>query len=424
MTSSHAGIACTTCRAFAGWSTYQEQLSGVAPPITQTSHGDITAITAVHDRNFAHRLGGVRFVQRGSVDEVIHLAAGMAEKCAASRIPVSGQKTLVICPSGVPQSAESRAAILEEHILSVLSRDDGAIFGPDMACGNDVLDLLATRPVVGAHVTGLSESRYGLDINARAFTARGCVHALDSHVRLRASPYPRTAVVQGFGAVGAPVARSLANRGIVVRAVSNAHGALVCERGLDVERLFALWLEHGDDCFGAYLNLRGAHASFEKSPEALFEVDAELFVPAARTTVLARVEELAASSPENPDVRSVERFLDHSECTIVLEAANHPLTAAAEEYLERWGVTILPDVLVNVGGMIGSYAEWRYRELLQAGTLSLDELADRCDVHTKRVIEDNIRTLAASGTSARCSVASILLQNRAMMAMRPVDLLT
>ena len=286
---SHAVIACTACRAFAGWSTYREQLYGVTPTITQTSHGDITAITAVHDQNFTHRLGGVRFVQRGSVDEVIHLAAGMAEKCAASRVPVSGQKTLVICPSGVPQSAELRAAILEEHLLSVLSQDDGGIFGPDMACGNDVLDLLATRPVVGAHVTGLSESRYGLGINARAFTARGCVHALDSHVRLRASTYPRTAVVQGFGAVGAPVARSLANRGIIVRAVSNTHGALVCERGLDLERLFALWLEQGDNCFGAYLNLRGAHTSFEKSPEALFEVDAELFVPAARTTVLARV---------------------------------------------------------------------------------------------------------------------------------------
>jgi hypothetical protein len=58
------------------------------------------------------------------------------------------------------------------------------------------------------------------------------------------------------------------------------------------------------------------------------------------------------------------------------------------------------------------------------GTLSLDELADRCHVHAKRVIEDNIRTLAATGTSARCSVSSILLQNRAMMETRPVDLLT
>jgi glutamate dehydrogenase/leucine dehydrogenase len=140
--------------------------------------------------------------------------------------------------------------------------------------------------------------------------------------------------------------------------------------------------------------------------------------------VLARVEELGECRRENADVRSVERFLDRSECTFVLEAANHPLTAAAEDYLESWGVTILPDVLVNVGGMIGCYAEWRFRELVRAGTLSLDELADRCHVHMKRVIEDNIRTLAATGTSARCSVSSILLENRAMMETRPVDLLT
>ena len=56
----------------------------MTPTLTQTQHGDITAITAVHDQNFTHRLGGVRFVQRGSVDEVIRLAAGMAEKCRGS----------------------------------------------------------------------------------------------------------------------------------------------------------------------------------------------------------------------------------------------------------------------------------------------------------------------------------------------------
>jgi glutamate dehydrogenase/leucine dehydrogenase len=339
----------------------------------------------------------------------------MAEKCAASRVPVSGQKTLVICPSGVPRSAEARAAILEEHILSVLSQDDGGIFGPDMACGNDVLDLLATRPVVGAHVTGLSGARYGLDINARAFTARGCVHALDTYVRLRATPYPRTAVVQGFGAVGAPIARSLANRGIVVRAVSNRHGALVSERGLDVERLFALWVEQGDDCFGAYLSVCAAHTSFEKNPESLFDVDAELFVPAARTTVLARVEELGECRLENADVRSVERFLDRTECTIVLEAANHPLTVAAEEYLQSWGVAVLPDVLVNIGGMVGCYAEWRHRELVRAGTLSLADLAEWCHAYTAQVVEDNIRRLSSTSEFTRSAVATIVMQNRAAM---------
>jgi glutamate dehydrogenase/leucine dehydrogenase len=234
--------------------------------------------------------------------------------------------------------------------------------------------------------------------------------------------YPRTAVVQGFGAVGAPVARSLANRGVVVRAVSNKHGALVSERGLDVERLFALWLERGDDCLGAYLNLPGADASFDKSPEALFEVDAELFVPAARTTVLARVEELGGCRSENADVRSVERFLDRTECTIVLEAANHPLTAAAEEYLQSWGVTVLPDVLVNVGGMIGCYAEWRYRELVHEGMFSLSTLADRCHAYTAQVVEENVKRISDAHESVRCSVATIVMQNRAAMIESADDL--
>jgi glutamate dehydrogenase (NAD(P)+) len=249
------------------------------------------------------------------------------------------------------------------------------------------------------------------------------VHALDAFVKRHGSAYPRTAAIQGFGAVGAPLARSLANRGVLVRAVSNRHGALMSAHGLDVDRLFSLWLEHGDDCIRAYLDVSGAHASLDRSPEALFDVDAELFVPAARTTVLARGEELERCRAENTDVRSVERFLDRSECTLVLEAANHPLTTAAEEYLESWGVTILPDVLVNIGGMVGCYAEWRYREQLRAGTLSIAELADRCHEHTKRVVDENVSKLVAGGSPARCSVTSILLRNRAMMEAEPVDLL-
>jgi hypothetical protein len=76
----------------------------------------------------------------------------------------------------------------------------------------------------------------------------------------------------------------------------------VSERGLDFERLYALSLEQGDECFRAYLASRGAYTSFEKNPEALFDVDAELFVPAARTTVFASVEELGQCRQENADV--------------------------------------------------------------------------------------------------------------------------
>jgi glutamate dehydrogenase/leucine dehydrogenase len=236
-----------------------------------------------------------------------------------------------------------------------------------MGCGTDVLDLLASDRVVGAHVTGLSEARCGLHINRRAFTARGVVHALDCFARLRGT-HPRSATVQGFGMVGAPIALGLANRAIAVRAVSNQTGALISADGVDVPRLYALWRDVGDDCLTAYATGGESDSTFESDPDALFDVRADVFVPSARTTVLALTVEIAACRGENPAVRSAEQFVERTACKLVLEAANHPLTMAADEFLERRGVVILPDVLVNTGGMVGCYAEWRYRELVRAGS--------------------------------------------------------
>jgi glutamate dehydrogenase/leucine dehydrogenase len=385
----------------------------VTAAIIRSDHGEIVAMTAIETQTFPHRLGGVRFVERGSVDEVQHLAAGMAEKCAASRVPLGGQKTLIVCPRGVPELAATRAEILSEHIHRVLAEDGGGIFGPDMACGTEVLDLLATEPVVRDHITGLSERCFGLDINRNGFTAHGVVHAFDCFSRLRGTTL-RSATVQGFGMVGAPIARDLTERGIAVRAVSNRTGALINAEGLDVVRLFALWRETGDDCLTAYAGDVQCDATFEPDPDALFDVHADIFVPAARTTVLALASELAACRPENGCVRSVEQFALGTGCKLVLEAANHPLTTAAEEFLERRGVAILPDVLVNIGGMVGCYAEWRNRRG-RASSVSLAELSDRCHRFTQRSVEENVRALLTGDSSSRCAATSIVRMNRAAM---------
>src|SRR5687768_3317494 len=210
----------------------------------ETRHGTRTVLTAVHGGAFAQRLGGVRFVERGSEEELRHLAAGMADKCAAARVPLDGQKTLAICPDGVPAAAPEKAALLADHIGRVSGTDGRGIFGPDMACGNEVLDLLVNDPIVGARVTGLSEAHFGLDINRHAFTARGVVHALDC-ITSDGVASVGSATVQGFGMVGAPIALALWHRGIVVRAVSNVIGTLINNVGIDVPRLFTLWRELG-----------------------------------------------------------------------------------------------------------------------------------------------------------------------------------
>jgi len=157
--------------------------------------------------------------------------------------------------------------------------------------------------------------------------------------------------------VGAPIALGLANRAIAVLAVSNRTGARISGDGVDVPRLYAVWRDVGDDCLTSYATGGESDATFESDPDTLFDVHAYVFVPSARTTVLALTAEIAVCRGENPAVRSAEQFVERTGCQLVLEAANHPLTMAADEYLERRGVVILPDVLVNIGGMVGCYAE-------------------------------------------------------------------
>jgi len=97
----------------------------------------------------------------------------------------------------------------------------------------------------------------------------------------------------------------------------------------------------------------------------------------------------------------------------VLQAANHPLTPAAEEYLEARGVALLPDILVNIGGMVGCYAEWQYRQLSGDHAHTLEELAARCHAYTARVVEDNVRSLMARRDGTRAACAEIVRANRA-----------
>lgn len=84
--------------------------------LIMTYHGNITARTAIHTTNLPKRLGGVRFVPRGSIEEVAHLAIGMSEKAAAAEVPIDGLKCLIECLDGVPTAVSDRAALVAAHL--------------------------------------------------------------------------------------------------------------------------------------------------------------------------------------------------------------------------------------------------------------------------------------------------------------------
>jgi glutamate dehydrogenase (NAD(P)+) len=138
--------------------------------------------------------------------------------------------------------------------------------------------------------------------------------------------------IQGFGNVGSWTARILHKMGCRVVAVSDVQGCAYDADGIDVPRL----LKH----YAEAQTVHGFGGCDRIEPSELLTVDCDILIPAAIGGVI--------------DAEVAERI----KAPVVVEAANHPVTPAGDLVLERRGVIVLPDLLVNAGGVIVSYFEW------------------------------------------------------------------
>src|SRR5215217_6065491 len=151
---------------------------------------------------------------------------------------------------------------------------------------------------------------------------------------LGVQPADCSVVLQGFGNVGSWAARIIAQLGATVIAVSDAHGAVHAEDGLDPE---ALAQHVGAGGKVAEFDGEGAGAI---TPEELLALACEVFIPAALGGMIH-----AANA-------------DRLNARIVVEGANSPTTPQADEILAGNGVHVVPDVMANAGGVVVSYFEW------------------------------------------------------------------
>jgi glutamate dehydrogenase (NAD(P)+) len=336
----------------------------------------------------------------------------MTEKCMAAMIPADGQKTVIVVGPVDAVSEEERAAILIEHVRIVRDLDPGIIVGPDMNNPEAVQDRAAQAEGLLDHFTGLTEPSRGLSIDTNGYTAHGLVAAVRACID-DASLVNQRVSVQGFGAVGAHTARLLAELGAKVVAVNNKDVLLTNPDGLDVPALFANRLNHGDEGLKRYAD-EANHAQISEIPDEIFRVPTEIFVPASRTDVLAMPNELAyVRKTENPDVRDVADFFHATGVRLVVEGANHPISPDAERWLESMGVRILPDFIVNCGGLIGCWVEWEARhrdglkpivDLHRVGRDALDRI--------RETVAANVKELLSTNMSARNAAEQIVRRNR------------
>jgi glutamate dehydrogenase (NAD(P)+) len=334
--------------------------------------------------------GGLRFSPTVTLDEVRALAMWMTWKCALLDMPYGGAKGGVrIDPAEFSRGELERVTRRYTSELAHVLGPDTDIPAPDvgtdeqtMAWVMDTYSVNAGRTVLGV-VTGKPVALGGSRGRTEA-TSRGVVHvALAALASRGVAALGATAAVQGYGKVGRPAARLLAEAGVRVVAVSDVDGAVHREAGLDLPAL-----ERHVERTGT---VRGFAGADELDPPAeLLTLDVDLLLPCAHEGVIT--EENAG------DVAA----------RIIVEGANGPTTGAADRILRDRDRLVVPDILANAGGVVVSYFEWVQAN--QAYWWTADEvdarLAQRMQAAWTRVSE----YAAARGLTLREAATALAVQ--------------
>lgn len=282
--------------------------------------------------------GGVRYHPHADLDEVRALAALMTWKTALVDVPFGGAKGGVqVDPAELSLREVER---LTRRYMAQVSYIVGVyrdIMAPDVNTNAQtmawMMDAYGQRAGhTPAIVTGKPVALGG-SLGREAATGRGAIMVTDEAVRDSGrSPEDLTMAVQGFGNVGSWTARLAAESGYRVVAVSDVRGGIIAEKGLEVEALTAHVREAG--------SVVGFEGAEPLDNAELLELEVDVLVPAALGGVItsANADRIAAR--------------------LVVEAANAPVTPLADRILAERGVTVLPDILANAGGVTVSYFEW------------------------------------------------------------------
>jgi glutamate dehydrogenase (NAD(P)+) len=202
--------------------------------------------------------------------------------------------------------------------------------------------------------------------------------------------------VQGFGNVGSFTARFLDSAGIKVVAISDVSGFIYNKDGLNIPRLML-------DMKGK-LKLSDLKGYGVKDKEEIFEIDSDIFIPAAMSDVI--------------NDKTAPKLLEHG-VKIVVEAANLPTLPKADEYLHSNGVWIIPDFLANAGGVIGSFVEYQGRTEKDAFELIRYKIAKNIkNILTQAIVnEENPRKIATE-ISKQIVYRAMLLRKGAISVAR------
>ena len=320
---------------------YPERMLTVAVPV-RMDNGHIhhfEGYRVQHSMVRGPAKGGIRYHPQVTLDEVKALATWMTWKCAVVNIPFGGAKGGITCdPKHMSQGELERMTRRYTSAILPLIGPERDIPAPDvytnpqtMAWIMDTYSMTKGYPIPGV-VTGKPISLGG-SLGRNEATGRGVFYTIQSaceHLGLELKG--ATVAVQGFGNAGSITAQLLHAAGAKVIAASDSTGCVYNKDGLNIPELILMKALCG--------HVEGFPESEAISPSELLALKCDILVPAALENTI-RADNASAVGAK-----------------IVAEAANGPLTPAADRILQNKGVFIIPDILCNAGGVTVSYFEW------------------------------------------------------------------
>lgn len=298
--------------------------------------------------------GGLRYHQDVDMDEVKALSFWMTMKNALVDVPFGGGK------GGVAVNPKELTEAELERLTREFARKLTPVLGPDvdvpapdvntnakiMGWIRDEYEKLTGGPAA-AVITGKAIADGGSEGRTEA-TGLGGSFVLDEIMRLRGDTLAgKTVAIQGFGNVGSYLARYLERSGCKIVALSDSKGGIYIEDGVpDVSSVEACkessGVIAGCYCIGSVCDMKNREALGGRhvSPEEVLTLPVDIVVPAALENAITV-----------DNARSIK-------AKYVLELANGPTTAEADEILAAHGTVVIPDILANAGGVAVSYFEW------------------------------------------------------------------
>ncbi len=312
-----------------------------------------TGYRSVHSEHMEPVKGGIRYSMAVNQDEVEALAALMTYKCALVEAPFGGSKG-GLCIDPREYDEYELELITRRFAYELIKRDlinpAQNVPAPDMGTGEREMAWIAdqykrmnTTDINGvACVTGKPINAGGIQGRTEA-TGRGVQYALHAFFRdkeglkkagLSGGLEGKRVIVQGLGNVGYHAAKFLSEEdGCKVIGVIEYNGAVYDEKGINIEAL-KTYINHS----GSPEGFPGA--TFTTNGAEMLEEDCEILIPAALEGVI--------------NLGNAERI----KAPLIIEAANGPVTAGADDILREKGCVIVPDMYANAGGVTVSYFEW------------------------------------------------------------------